>query len=200
MTAFITVCSATTPLRNYRYSGTSTAPKISPTPSAVDDDFYTRSSTSSLLQPLFSLPRAHVRATAHRLSIPLCVVSTPLKKGPQHCGPETTTSTPAPDGIPRSLYCSVSLSRVLVWATAHRLSVFCREGTTNSFSLSNDSKSTTTALFSLPFRSTDRPSRSSISSAEVNRCQTFTAIDNTAVSLTSGKDLCPSQELDLAGA
>ncbi|RZS28935.1 hypothetical protein BHM03_00062591, partial [Ensete ventricosum] len=39
-----------------------------------------------------------------------------------------------------------------------------------------------------------------ISSAEVNRCQTFTAVDNTAVSLISGKDLCPSQELDLAGA
>ncbi|RZS25116.1 hypothetical protein BHM03_00058270, partial [Ensete ventricosum] len=50
-----------------------------PTPSAVDDDFYTRSPASSLLQPLFSLPRA---------PIPLCIVSTPPKKGPQHCGPE----------------------------------------------------------------------------------------------------------------
>ncbi|RWW11071.1 hypothetical protein GW17_00025349 [Ensete ventricosum] len=48
--------------------------------------------------------------------------------------------------------------------------------------------------------STDRPSRSSISSAEVNRCQTFTAVDNTTVSLISGQDLRPSQELDLAGA
>ncbi|RRT83134.1 hypothetical protein B296_00017185 [Ensete ventricosum] len=38
-------------------------------------------------------------------------------------------------------------------------------------------------------KSIDRPNRSSISSAEVNRCQTFTAVDNTAVSLTSGKDL-----------
>ncbi|RZS21186.1 hypothetical protein BHM03_00053789, partial [Ensete ventricosum] len=55
-------------------------------------------------------------------------------------------------------------------------------------------------LLPLPFRSTDRPNRSSISFAEVNRCQTFTAVDNTTVSLTSGKDLCPSQELDLAGA
>ncbi|RZR91841.1 hypothetical protein BHM03_00020030 [Ensete ventricosum] len=24
----------------------------------------------------------------HRLTIPLCIVSTPPKKGPQHCGPE----------------------------------------------------------------------------------------------------------------
>ncbi|RZR89191.1 hypothetical protein BHM03_00016870 [Ensete ventricosum] len=48
--------------------------------------------------------------------------------------------------------------------------------------------------------STDRPSRSSISSAEVNRHQTFTAVDNTMVSLTSGQDLRPSQELDLARA
>ncbi|RZR90927.1 hypothetical protein BHM03_00018925, partial [Ensete ventricosum] len=93
-----------------------------------------------------------------------------------------------------------SLSRVPVRATAHRLSVLCREGVTSSFSLSNDSKSTTTTLLSLPFRSTDRPSRSSISSAEVNRRQTFTEIDNTTVSLTSGQDLRPSQELDLAGA
>ncbi|RWW34474.1 hypothetical protein GW17_00000747 [Ensete ventricosum] len=111
-------------------SRTSSAPKISPTPSAVDDDFYTRSSASSLLQPLFSLPRApqpsrstssalvvaiagisdtiSLIITYHRLivrslllpsqqqlsrfsssvQIPLCIVSTPPKKGPQHCGPE----------------------------------------------------------------------------------------------------------------
>ncbi|RWV87929.1 hypothetical protein GW17_00050033 [Ensete ventricosum] len=37
-----------------------------------------------------------------------------------------------------------------------------------------------------------RPSRSSISSAEVNRRQTFTVVDNTVVSLTSGQDLRPS--------
>ncbi|RWW37798.1 hypothetical protein BHE74_00057037 [Ensete ventricosum] len=42
--------------------GTFSAPKISPTSSAVYDDFYTRSLVSSLLQPLFSLPRAPVRA------------------------------------------------------------------------------------------------------------------------------------------
>ncbi|RWW37292.1 hypothetical protein BHE74_00057620 [Ensete ventricosum] len=52
-------------------SWTFSVPKISPTSSAVDDDFYTRSSASSLLQPLFSLSRAPVRATAHRLSV-LC--------------------------------------------------------------------------------------------------------------------------------
>ncbi|RZS16636.1 hypothetical protein BHM03_00048672, partial [Ensete ventricosum] len=92
-----------------------------------------------------------------------------------------------------------SLPRVPVRATAHRLSVFCKEGVTSSFSLSNNSKSTTAPLLSLPFRSTDRPSRSSISSAEVNRRQTFTLVDNTAVSLTSGQDLHLSQELDLAG-
>ncbi|RZS04311.1 hypothetical protein BHM03_00034643 [Ensete ventricosum] len=93
-----------------------------------------------------------------------------------------------------------SLSRVSVQATAHRLSVLCKEGTTSSFSLSNDSKSTTATLLSLPFRSTDRPSRSSISSVEVNRCQTFIAVDNTTVSLISGQDLRPLQKLDLAGA
>ncbi|RZS07192.1 hypothetical protein BHM03_00037988 [Ensete ventricosum] len=81
-----------------------------------------------------------------------------------------------------------SLPRVPVRATAHRLLVLCREGAISSFSLSNDSKSTTITLLSLPFRSTDRPSRSSFSSAEVNRCQTFIAVDNTAVSLTSGQD------------
>ncbi|RWW81562.1 hypothetical protein BHE74_00010028, partial [Ensete ventricosum] len=70
----------------------------------------------------------------------------------------------------------------------------------SSFSLSNDNKSTTATLISLPFRSTDHPNRSSISSAEVNRRQTFTAVDNTTISLTSGQDLYPSQELDLAGA
>ncbi|RWW64878.1 hypothetical protein BHE74_00027844 [Ensete ventricosum] len=58
-----------------------------PTPSVVDDGFYTCSLASSLLQPLFSLPRVPVRATAHHLL------------------------------------------------------VLCREGITNSFSLSNDSKS-----------------------------------------------------------
>ncbi|RZR71898.1 hypothetical protein BHM03_00008460 [Ensete ventricosum] len=58
---------------------------------------------------------------------------------------------------------------------------------------------TTVNLRPLPFRSTDRPSRSNISSAEVYRCQTFTAVHNTTVSLTSGQDLRPSQELDLAG-
>ncbi|RZR74017.1 hypothetical protein BHM03_00031094 [Ensete ventricosum] len=93
-----------------------------------------------------------------------------------------------------------SLSRVPVRATAHRLLVLYREGITISFSLSNNSKSTTAALLSLPLRSIDRPSRSSISSAKVNRCQTFIAVDNTAVSLISGQDLRPSQELDLAGA
>ncbi|RRT60184.1 hypothetical protein B296_00038380 [Ensete ventricosum] len=92
-----------------------------------------------------------------------------------------------------------SLPRVPVRATAHRLSVLYGEGAISSFSLSNDSKSTTAVLLSLPFRSTDCPSHSSISSAEVNRHQTFTAIDNTAVSLISGQDLHPSQELDLAG-
>ncbi|RWV77013.1 hypothetical protein GW17_00062219 [Ensete ventricosum] len=45
-----------------------------------------------------------------------------------------------------------------------------------------------------------RPSRSSISSVEVNHHQTSIAVDNIAVSLTSGQDLRPSQELDLAGA
>ncbi|RWW82937.1 hypothetical protein BHE74_00008576 [Ensete ventricosum] len=45
-----------------------------------------------------------------------------------------------------------------------------------------------------------RPHRSSISSVKVNRRQTFTAVDNTVVSLTSGQDLRPSQELDLVGA
>ncbi|RWW57342.1 hypothetical protein BHE74_00035868 [Ensete ventricosum] len=109
-----------------------------PTPSAVDDIFYTCSLVSSLLQSLFSLPR------------------------------------------------------VPVWATAHCLSGLCREGATSSFSLSNNSKSMTTSLFSLPFRSTDRPNCSSISSAKVNRHQTFTVVDNTAVSLTSGQDLRPS--------
>ncbi|RRT65052.1 hypothetical protein B296_00040729 [Ensete ventricosum] len=49
------------------------------------------------------------------------------------------------------------------------------------------------------YLSTDHPSRSNIS-AEVNYRQTFTAVDNTAIFLTSGQDLCPSQELDLAGA
>ncbi|RZR93491.1 hypothetical protein BHM03_00022006 [Ensete ventricosum] len=93
-----------------------------------------------------------------------------------------------------------SLPRVPVRVIAHRLSALCREGTTSSFSPSNDSKSTTAALLSLPFRSTDRSSRSSISSVEVNRYQTFTAVDNTTVSLISGQDLRPSQELDLAGA
>ncbi|RWW41471.1 hypothetical protein BHE74_00053042 [Ensete ventricosum] len=102
--------------------------------------------------------------------------------------------------LPAASVALFSLPRVPVRATAHRLSVLCREGVTSSFSLSNDSKSTTTTLLSLPFRSIDRPSRSSISSAEVNRRQTFTEIDNTAVSLTSGQDLRPSQELDLAGA
>ncbi|RWW06682.1 hypothetical protein GW17_00029974 [Ensete ventricosum] len=75
-----------------------------------------------------------------------------------------------------------------------------RGGGESSFLLSNDSKSTTAALLSLPFRSTDRPSRSSISSAKVNRHQTFIAVDNTTVSLTSGQDMRPSQDLDLAGA
>ncbi|RRT57424.1 hypothetical protein B296_00028322 [Ensete ventricosum] len=60
-------------------SRTSSALKISSTSSAVDDDFYTRSPASSLLQPLFSLPRALVRATAHRLLRQLlCLLSTPL--------------------------------------------------------------------------------------------------------------------------
>ncbi|RWW80846.1 hypothetical protein BHE74_00010791 [Ensete ventricosum] len=58
----------------------------------------------------------------------------------------------------------------------------------DSFSLSNDSKSMTTVLLSLPFRSTDRPNHSSISSVEVNRRHTFTEVDNTVVSLTSGQD------------
>ncbi|RRT44204.1 hypothetical protein B296_00021304 [Ensete ventricosum] len=93
-----------------------------------------------------------------------------------------------------------SLSRVPVRAIAYCLSVLYREGATSSFSLSNDSKSTTVVLLSLPFISIDRPSHSSISSVEVNRRQTFTEVDNTAVSLTSGQDLRPSQELDLVGA
>ncbi|RRT68107.1 hypothetical protein B296_00038617 [Ensete ventricosum] len=50
------------------------------------------------------------------------------------------------------------------------------------------------------YLSIDRPSRSNISSVEVNCRQTFTAVDNTVVSLTSGQDLRPLQELDLAGA
>ncbi|RRT33695.1 hypothetical protein B296_00058292 [Ensete ventricosum] len=109
-------------------------------------------------------------------------------------------SIPAPGTIPPVASVALfSLPRVLVRATAHRLSVLYREGTINSFSLSNDNKSTITALLSLPFRSTDRPNCSSISFAEVNCCQTFTAVDNTTVFLTSGKDLRPSQELDLTG-
>ncbi|RWW52096.1 hypothetical protein BHE74_00041508 [Ensete ventricosum] len=105
------------------------------------------------------------------------------------------------DAIPPAASIALfSLPRVPVRATAHRLSVLCKEDTTSSFSLSNDSKSMIATLLSLPFRSTNRPSRSSISSVEVNRCQTFTAVDNTAVSLISGQDLRPSQELDLAGA
>ncbi|RWW77259.1 hypothetical protein BHE74_00014589 [Ensete ventricosum] len=105
------------------------------------------------------------------------------------------------DAIPPIAFVALfSLPRVHVRAIAHRLSVLYRGGTTSSFSPSNDSKSTTAALLSLPFRSTDRSSRSSISSVEVNRYQTFTAVDNTAVSLISGQDLRPSQELDLAGA
>ncbi|RZS26098.1 hypothetical protein BHM03_00059401, partial [Ensete ventricosum] len=51
-----------------------------------------------------------------------------------------------------------------------------------------------------PSPSIDRPSRSNISSVEVNCRQTFTAVDNTVVSLTSRQDLRPLQELDLAGA
>ncbi|RWW73586.1 hypothetical protein BHE74_00018534 [Ensete ventricosum] len=84
-----------------------------------------------------------------------------------------------------------SIPRVHVRATAHRLSVLCREDATSSFSLSNNNKSTTTALLSLPLRSTDRPSHSSISSTEVNRRQTFTAVENTTVSFTSCQDLRP---------
>ncbi|RWW78481.1 hypothetical protein BHE74_00013294 [Ensete ventricosum] len=82
-----------------------------------------------------------------------------------------------------------SLPRVPLRTTAHRLSVLCRESVASSFSLSNDNKSTTASLLSLPFRSTDRLNRSSISSTEVNRRQTFTVVDNTTVSLTSGQDL-----------
>ncbi|RRT60483.1 hypothetical protein B296_00038685, partial [Ensete ventricosum] len=55
-------------------------------------------------------------------------------------------------------------------------------------------------LLPLLRRSTDRSNRSSISSAEVNRYHIFTVVDNTTVSLISGQDLRPSQELDLAGA
>ncbi|RRT37666.1 hypothetical protein B296_00057806 [Ensete ventricosum] len=75
-----------------------------------------------------------------------------------------------------------SLPRVPIRATTHRLSVLCREGAVSSFSLSNDSKSMTAVLLSLPFRSIDRPNHSSISSAEVNRRQTFTVVDNIAIS------------------
>ncbi|RZS01144.1 hypothetical protein BHM03_00030940 [Ensete ventricosum] len=57
-------------------------------------------STSLVWQPSRSTSLALVVAIAsigdtislivayHRLTIPLCIVSTPPKKGPQHCGPE----------------------------------------------------------------------------------------------------------------
>ncbi|RRT35061.1 hypothetical protein B296_00031266 [Ensete ventricosum] len=107
-----------------------------------------------------------------------------------------------PTGVvpPAASIALFSLSRVPIRVIAHRLSVLYREGTTSSFLLSNDSKSTTAALLSLPFRSTHRLNRSSISSVEVNRRQTFIVVDNTTVSLTPGQDLRPSQDLDLAGA
>ncbi|RWW70544.1 hypothetical protein BHE74_00021815 [Ensete ventricosum] len=59
---------------------------------------------------------------------------------------------------------------------------------------------TTATLLLLSFRSTNRPSRSSISVSKVNSRQTFIEVDNTAISSTSGQDLRSSQELDLAGA
>ncbi|RWW12071.1 hypothetical protein GW17_00024277 [Ensete ventricosum] len=77
--------------------------------------------------------------------------------------------------------------------------------TVASASMSNDTFPTPSAVDDgfytcLPASSIDRPSRSNISSVEVNCRQTFTAVDNTVVSLTSGQDLRPLQELDLAGA
>ncbi|RRT50575.1 hypothetical protein B296_00033393 [Ensete ventricosum] len=74
-------------------------------------------------------------------------------------------------------------------------------GTFPTPSAANDGFYTCSPVLSLlrPL-STDRSSCSSISSAKVNRHQTFTVVDNTAVSLTSGQDLRPSQELDLVAA
>ncbi|RWW16213.1 hypothetical protein GW17_00019917 [Ensete ventricosum] len=50
-------------------TSTPTSSDTFPTPSTVDDGFYTCSQVPSLLQPLFSLLRAPVRATAYRLSL-----------------------------------------------------------------------------------------------------------------------------------
>ncbi|RWW53159.1 hypothetical protein BHE74_00040373 [Ensete ventricosum] len=152
------------------------------TPTAANDDFYTCSPTLSLLSidhPIHSsissaeVNRRQTFTVVDNIVVSFLQVHWPLRwlLHLLACAVRLVASTAL-----------VSLPRVPVRATAHCLSVLCREGAISSFSLSNDSKFMTATLLSLPFRSIDRPSRSNISSAEVNRHQTFTVVDNIAVS------------------
>ncbi|RWW09101.1 hypothetical protein GW17_00027425 [Ensete ventricosum] len=162
----------------------STSPALAVAIASIGDTIslivaYHRLTVRSLLLP----SQQQLGCFSSSVQIPFCIVSTPPKKGPQHCGSEPS-----------------SLCTTTVASAPTSSGTFPTPSAISYFSLSNDSKSMTIVLLSLPFRSTDRSNRSSISSAEVNCCQTFTAVDNTTVSLISGQDLRPSQEFDLAGA